>query len=220
MASQGGFKNKNKVSKAIQSADKNLQQIAKIFKSLNENLSAMMKGTEGIAYWSGEEAYAFYKIGVSNNNNNLLDYEAAYKIVEAVNSGLWKQLNMANIPLDSKNGATVKKLYTLNKPSETIKDSAIVDTKAKDYKSKIEQNYKDLTTYFGKISDDLKQIKKYSKGTGFTKELGKAATRCTNQAKFCTNRRNQLNEYFKYGQYEARLSSLEAKLAALNSSGV
>lgn len=75
---------KNKLKKNINVINTNLKGLASELKKLHDNLDTMMKGNADGPYWNGTSAKNFYKKAVSNIENDIKDYQAAYKKLNAI----------------------------------------------------------------------------------------------------------------------------------------
>ncbi len=214
-----GVKNPQKLAGIVTKADSNLKFLFREFSQLKENLEKMMIGQDGLALWSGEEAYAFFEIAVKNNNNNLADYAYAYNQVSALSNVLTRLYPKIWAGLKSKDGSNVKLNCSILKvPASVDVNAAIVNPSAADYKAKIDLNYTNIEKYFKALSGHLTDAKKCFAGSGWDKNLNSAATRCKNQASYCAKRRKNLTERFRYGIWEAKIYDLEKRVENISKS--
>lgn len=82
--SGSGF-SKKQMGICAEKVDKELKIIDAQLKILHDSLVKCMSGGEGgTALWNGADALTFYKKATGNIDNNLEDYERAYKMAQTL----------------------------------------------------------------------------------------------------------------------------------------
>ncbi len=80
---QSGIKSKSKLKTKLVSINTELGNLEKALKNLQDNLNKMMTGGEGkTPLWNGNLANEYYKEAKKNQDNNIVDYTSAYKMLD------------------------------------------------------------------------------------------------------------------------------------------
>lgn len=101
-------------------------------------------------------------------------------------------------------------------PSSVNGNNLNVDKKAVASYNEILKSYNNMKKYFEQLSTEFKNTKKNVVGEKLKNSLNKIANQCSNQGKYCQQRRQNLIESFQYASLEQRIDDLEEAMAKFN----